>query len=135
MEHDSSTLYTGWYYVLADTTKGYKSQLDKSNEIYFLDSHPIVTAKHFTTFKIYEGNSGGQKYFGLTMRLDKEGTKYWSIATYKSIGLQLVFVLDNRLLQVAKVNSQITEGVTALNRGDYTKQELESFKTIIESEK
>ena len=94
-----------------------------------------MTAKNFTTFEIYESNAGGQKYIGLTMRLDQTGTENWSVATEKSIGKQLAFILDNRLLQVAKVNAQITAGVTALNRGDYSRAELENFKTIIESEK
>jgi hypothetical protein len=48
---------------------------------------------------------------------------------------KLAFILDNRLLQVATVNSQITGGITALNRRDYSRQELENFKIIIESEK
>jgi hypothetical protein len=132
LKHDSNVLYTGWYYVV-DSSNGYKRQLDKSDETYYLDPKPIVTAKNFTTFEIYESND--QEYLGLTMRLNKEGTESWSNATLKAQGNRLAFILDNRLLQVAIVNSQITGGVTALNRGDYSRQELENFKTIIESEK
>jgi hypothetical protein len=131
--HDSTVLYTGWYYVV-DSSKGYGRQLEKSDETYFLDPKPIVTSKNIITFKIYESNYNGEKYFGLEMRLDKEGTENWSIATRNSIGNKLAFILDNRLLQVATVNSQITGGVTALS-GDFSRQELENFKTIIESEK
>jgi preprotein translocase subunit SecD len=69
------------------------------------------------------------------MRLDKDGTGKWSIATQNSIGLKLAFVLDNRLLQVATVMSQITGGVTAINRSIYSKQDLENFKKIIENER
>jgi hypothetical protein len=133
-KHDSTILYTGWYYIVG-ADNGYKRQLDKSTETYFIDNHPIVTVKNFTTLEIYESDSGGKKYVGLTMRLDEKGAENWSIATEKSIGGYLAFILDDRLLYVAKVNSQITVGVTALNRGDYTRQELENFKTIIESEK
>ena len=133
-KHDSTVLYTGWYYIV-DTDNGFKRQLDKSTDTFFIDPKPIVVAKNFTTFEIYESDAGGQKYIGLTMRLDKMGTEKWSVATEKAIGKQLAFILDNRLLQVAKVNSQITAGVTALNRGDYSREELENFKTIIESEK
>lgn len=132
--HDSTILYTGWYYVV-DSDNGFKHQLDKSTDTFFIDPNPSVTAKNFTTFEIYESNTGGQKHVGLTMRLDQTGTENWSIATEKSIGKQLAFILDNQLLYVAKVNAQITAGVTALNRGDYSKAELENFKTIIESEK
>lgn len=134
LKQDSTVLYTGWYYVV-DRPNGYKRQLDKSDETYYLDPKPIITAKNVTTFEIYESNHNGKKYFGLTMRLDKEGTEKWSYATQKSIMKKLAFILDNRLLQVATVYSQITGGVTAINRGDYTRQELENFKTIIESEK
>ena len=134
LKHDSTILYTGWYYVV-DTPNGYRRQLDKSNKTYYLNPKPIVTAKNVTTFDIYEGNYNNKKYFGLTMRLDKQGTENWSYATQKAIMNKLAFILDNRLLQVATVNSQITGGVTALNRGDYSRQELENFKTIIESEK
>jgi hypothetical protein len=136
LKHDSTILYTGWYYVI-DTTNGFKRQLDKSAETYLLDPKPIVTAKNVISFDIYESNYNGKKYFGLTMRLDKEGTENWSFATGKAeiTGMRLAFILDNRLLQVAKVNSQITGGVTALNRGDYSKEELENFRAIIQSER
>ena len=133
-KHDSTILYTGWYYIV-DTDNGFKRQLDKSTDTFFIDPKPIVVAKNFTTFEIYESNAGGQKYIGLTMRLDEAGTENWSVATEKAIGKQLALILDNRLLHVAKVNSQITAGVTALNRGDYSRAELENFKTIIESER
>jgi preprotein translocase subunit SecD len=133
-KHDSTILYTGWYYIV-DTDNGFKRQLDKSTDTFFIDPKPIVVAKNFTTFEIYESDAGGQKYIGLSMRLDEDGTEKWSDATEKAIGKQLAFILDNRLLQVAKVNAQITAGVTALNRGDYSRAELENIKTIIESEK
>jgi hypothetical protein len=134
LKHDSTVLYTGWYYVV-DSSNGYKRQLDRSEETYYLDPKPIVTAKNFTTFEIYESNFKGKRYLGLTMRLDKEGTRNWSNATLRAQGNKLAFILDNRLLQVAMINSHITGGVTALNRGDYSRQELENFKAIIKSEK
>lgn len=132
--HDSTILYTGWYNIV-DTNNGIKRQLDKSTDTFFIDPNPIVTVANIKTSEIYESNTGGQKFVGLTMHLDETGTESWSVATEKAIGKQLAFILDNRLLQVAKVNSQITSGVTALNRGDYSRAELENFKKIIESEK
>lgn len=134
IKYDSTILYTGWYYVI-DNDKNFKRQLDKSTDTFYIDPQPIVTAKNFTTLEIYESNADGQKYVGLTMRLDQTGTENWGIATEKSIGKQLAFILDNRLLQVVKVNEQIITGVTALNRGAYSRAELENIKTIIESEK
>lgn len=134
LKHDSTILYTGWYYVV-DSLNGYKRQLDQSDEIYYLDPKPIITAKNIATFEIYESSFQDNKDVGLAMRLDKEGTESWSKATLRAQGSRLAFILDNRLLQVAMVNSQIIGGVTALNRGIYSRQELVSFKTIIESEK
>ena len=134
LKHDSTILYTGWYYVV-DTPNNYKRKLDKSDETYYLNPKPITNAKNITTFEIYESSYNNKKVFGLTMRLDKQGTENWTNATYRAVGNKLAFVLDNRLLQVAMVNSQITGGVTALNRNNYSRQELENFKTIIESEK
>ena len=134
LKHDSTILYTGWYYVV-DTPNNYKRQLDKTDETYYLDPKPIITAKNVTTFEIYEGNYNNKKYFGLVMRLDKEGTENWSYATQKAVTKKLAFVVDNRLLQAPTVNSQITGGVTELSRTEYSKQDLENFKTIIESEK
>ena len=133
-KHDSKILYTGWYYII-DTDNGFKRQLNRSTETFFIDPKPIVTAKNFTTFEIFESNAGVEKYIGMTMRLDEAGTENWSVATEKAIGKQLAFILDDQLLQVSKVNSQITAGVTALSRKEYSRAELENFKTIIESEK
>lgn len=134
LKHNSTILNTGWYYVI-DTPNNYKRQLDKSEETYYLDPKPIITAKNVTTFEIHESNYNNKKFFGLTMRLGKQGTENWSYAAQKAIMKKLAFILDNRLLQVATVNSQITGGITALNRRDYSRQELENFKIIIESEK
>ena len=136
LKHDSTVLYTGWYYVV-DTSNGYKRQLDKKDEIYYIDPKPIVTAKNVTTFKLYESSYMGKTHWEMAILLDKEGTENWSYATRKAeiMGLKLAFIIDNRLLQVSKVNSQITGGVTALTRDDYSKQELENFKSVIESEK
>ena len=125
---DSTYLETGWYYVV-DNNNNFQRQLDKSTDTFFIDPKSIVTAKNFTKFEIYTSRYGD---VGLSMLLDKTGTENWSIATEKSIGNYLAFILDNKLLQVARVNSQITAGVTALNRGDYSKEELEKIRTIIE---
>ncbi len=126
-----SILYTGWYYI-ADINNGYKRQLDKSHDYYFIDPKPIVIAKNFKRLEIYNNK---EEVFEMLIQLDETGTKAWSIATDKYVGKKLAFILDNRLLEADYVNSQITAGVTALIRGDYTKAELENFKIIIESEK
>lgn len=131
---DNTGLNTGWYYIV-NNDEGVKMQLDKSTDTFFIDPKPIVVAKNFTSFDIYENNADGQKYTVLTMRLDEAGTESWSVATGNAVGKQLAFILDNKLLYVALVNAQITSGITALNRGDYSRAELENIKTIMESER
>ena len=130
----STTLKTGWYYVV-DSSTGLKRQLDKSKETYFIDRHPIVTPNNFTDFLIEENKVGGAKYFQLFMQLDNPGTARWALATEKSIGKQFAFILDNQLLYVAPVFAQILNGMTAINRTNYTKEEFETFKRIIKSER
>ncbi len=127
-------MITGWYYI-SEIEQGFKLQLENSKEYFFIDPTPIVTAKNFTTLEIYESNAGGKKHIGLTIRLDKSGTKKWSLATEKSVGKKLAFILDNKLIYTLHINSQITGGTTALNRGDLTIEQLEEIKRILEKEK
>ena len=131
---DSTILYTGWYYVV-DTPNGYKRQLLKSDEVYFLDPKPIMTAKNVKASEIHENWLNNKQYFWLTMQLDKEGTENWSYATRVAITKRLAFIIDNRLLQVVTVESQMTDGIAVLARADFSRQEVEDFKTILENEK
>ncbi|TKC62484.1 hypothetical protein FBD94_09725 [Pedobacter hiemivivus] len=135
-QHESNILNTGWYYVVPKD-KGLKRQLDKSKETYFLDRHPIVTARNFSAFLI-DGStvSGPKKYsYRLVIELDDTGADYWSIATKKSIGKQLAFIVNNQLLYVAKVFAQLDNGITVMDRGIDSKEEIEKLKAIIENER
>jgi hypothetical protein len=133
-KHDSTILYTGWYFVI-DTPTGYKRQLLQSDEVYFLNSKPIMTAKNIKASEIHENWLNNEQYFWLTMRLDKEGTEKWSYATRVAITKRIAFVIDNQLLQVVTVNSQMTDGIAVLARADFSRQEVEDFKAILENEK
>lgn len=129
-----SVLRTGWYYVV-EAGNGYERQLDKSTETYTIDPVPIVTTAHFTALELYEGGVKEQRYHGLMIRLDEDGTERWGHATARSVNRLLAFILDDQLLHIAVVNSQITSGVTTLNRAIYTVQELEAIKAAIEQER
>jgi len=130
IKQDNSYLQTGWYYIIDNNN--FKRQLDKSSDFYFIDPEPIVTVKNFTKLEIYTSNFGDIE---LSIQLDKIGVKNWSNATERATGNYLAFILDNRLLHIAYVNSQIMSGITVLNRSDYSKEELEKIKASIESEK
>ena len=133
-QQKGTTLYTDWYYVV-DSGKGIKRQLDKSKEIYFIDRHPIVTPSNFINLSIEENNAGGAVYYRLFIELDGPGSKLWAAATKKAIGKQLAFILDNQLLYVVPVFAQILNGMTVINRTNYSNEEFENFKTIIKSER
>lgn len=128
---EGGQLITGWYY-LAEKENGIEKILNGTEETYFLNPRPIVTADNFTEMEIYQSNYGD---FGLTIQLDKEGTKQWSIATSKSIEQKLALVIDNELYFTPKVKAQIDVGITALNRGDLSEKELKAIKKKIENEK
>lgn len=124
-------LRTGWYY-LSDKENGIEKTLNRTDETYFLDPKPIVTSANFIELEIYQSNHGD---YGLTIRLDEEGTKQWSIATGNSIGEKLALVIDNELYFMPLVNAQIDVGITALNRGDLSETELKAIKKKIEDQK
>ncbi|MFV0539078.1 MAG: SecDF P1 head subdomain-containing protein [Dysgonomonas sp.] len=132
-----STLVTGWYYIATDG--GFIRQLEKTDETYALadetyalDPCPVVTAEDIVELNISENR---WKQLMLVMRFGKRGTQAWSIATKKAIGKELAFVLNDRLLYVPQVHNQITSGVSAFSRLDYTKSELEEIKQAIEINK
>jgi preprotein translocase subunit SecD len=125
-----SLLYTGWYYITDSITK-FRRQLEKTNEFFYVIPKPIASAKDIIRIAIYDRKEGG---YGLIMKLGDKGTNAWSNATYKWVNKRLGFILDNKLLEVDYVNSEITGGTTALIQGNFTKEELEKFKEIIERE-
>lgn len=129
--NSNTTLQTGWYFIV-DKNNGVKRQLDKDTIFYYLDPKPIITAKNIEKSEIYLSRFGDT---GLSMKLDKKGTKAWSNATERTIGNQLAFIVDNKLLSVPKVNAQITGGMAALNRNIYTREQLEEIMLTIENEK
>jgi preprotein translocase subunit SecD len=128
--NSDSTLQTGWYYIV-DTANGFKRQLDKDTLFYFINPIPIVTAKNIKAMEIYENQYG----VGLSMNLDDEGTIAWRYATQRELYKRIGFIVKNRLLSAPIVNGEITNGTTALNRGVYTKRELEEIQKRIEGSK
>ena len=123
-----SFLETGWYYVV-HTDNGFQRQLDKSSLLYFIDPTPIVTSKNVVKYEIYTSIYGD---IGLSMQLDSSGTITWANATERATDKEVAFIVDNKLMQVATVVSRIPGGSTALNRGDYTKEELIEIQSLIE---
>lgn len=125
-----STLVTGWYYITIDSS-GFARQLSKTDEIYYIDPKPITVAKNIEDIELGI-NYVRDIYIG--MQFDKQGTESWYIATKKSIGNQLAFIVDNELLTIPTVNNYIEGGKSAFGRKDYTKQEYEILVEEIKKE-
>jgi|WetSurMetagenome_2_1015567.scaffolds.fasta_scaffold162026_2 hypothetical protein len=127
---DSTYLKTGWYFV---TTKesGIQRKIQGMDEVIFIDPAPIVTVYNFKELEIYKSNNND---FGLLIKLDTEGSKSWGIATKKTIGNRIALIIDNELIFTPQVNAQITTGISALNRGDLSEEELKNLKLKIEKE-
>jgi len=125
-----SVLVTGWYYI-TETDNGFKRQLDKTNEIYFIDPNPIIVKEFFDKIEIFTTDFKGEypDYIGLKMQISEKYVNLWAEATGKSIGNRLGFIIDNKLVNAPQVNARIERGMTALNRTVYSKEEIEEFKT------
>jgi preprotein translocase subunit SecD len=65
------------------------------------------------------------------MQLDLAGAKLMGMATKKSIGKKLAFILNDKLLNVVGVMAMVDNGMTVMDRGTYTKEELEKFKAAV----
>ena len=126
-------LKTGWYYVSEQKTE-FEKQLDKSSEFYFINPDLIIPVEHFAEIEITENEHDGVQYPVLVIRFDQKGTDNWSLATKKATDSKLALIINNKLVNVPKVNVQITSGISSLSRIEYTKQDLENFVEQIEGE-
>jgi len=133
IEHDSF-LKTGWYYI-SERESNYKRQLDKTSEFYFIDPNVIVPVEQFDKLELTESKCDNKKYPMIIIRFDSKGTDNWSIATEKSIGGKLALIINDKLVIAPKVNAQITAGVSAISRSDYSKQDIEEIYKTIENER
>ena len=125
----SGTLVTGWYHISEEPTD-FKKILNKSDESYFIKPEPIATQSDFQEVQIYSSNSENpdDNYFGLTIQLEGDAIQRWSSATKKSINGRLGLIINDKLVAAPKVNSEVTSGMTAINRLEYSKEEIESFE-------
>ncbi|MEO6883837.1 MAG: hypothetical protein ABI199_07415 [Bacteroidia bacterium] len=120
---DPNYLVTGYYYLSKDSNK-FQRQLYGTTRKYYLNPAPIITVDNFTSASIDQNKLGGY-YIGIN--LDEAGGQKWSEAIGKTIGDSLAIIVNNELVQVAKVNAQITAPVTAINRGGLTKSQADKY--------
>ena len=128
-----SVLATGWYYII-ETENGFKRQLDKTEEFYFIDPKPILVKEQFGKLEIYKTDFQGQSedYVGLSIQVNKDYKSLWANATEKSTGKRLGLVINDQLVNAPMVNTKIDNGMSSLNRVVYDRNELEDFKRQME---
>jgi preprotein translocase subunit SecD len=124
-----SALMTGWY-CISGAGSGFVRQLDKTDEFYAVNPFPILTAEDIITLAV-DKNNRGELY--LSMKFGKAGTELWRVATGKSVGKNLALIVNDRLISMPYVNSEITTGVSAFGRTGCPKEEYEAVKQEIES--
>jgi hypothetical protein len=120
------SLKTGWYYI-EDNKNDYLRSLDKSDEKYYINPDQIIIAKHFCKVEVLDVKYNDVANQYLLIQFDSIGKKAWNIATGKAINKRLALIIDDKLVYVPLVNAQISSGISTLNRGIYSKAELEAF--------
>lgn len=120
-----STLATGWYYI-TESNEGYKRQLDKTDEFYYIHPKPIVVKEYFDKVEIYkEGES--KKQFSLYIQIHRNFEHLWADATEKWEGKRLALIINNKLVSNPKVMGRINGGAASLGRPVYSEEELQDF--------
>lgn len=126
-EYSEKILKNGWY-ELNSSNSGITKAEKKSGIKYCLNFEPTVKTENFETFEEFE-NYNNEK--GISVKLDKIGTEKWKIATRNSIGSNLVFILENEIFCVQKVNSEITAGICAFWKNQHNENEWNNLKEIL----
>ncbi|MCE3283110.1 MAG: hypothetical protein K0Q66_1847 [Chitinophagaceae bacterium] len=118
-----ATLRTGY---------GFPRTLERDSTLYYINPIPIIDIKNITELDIYQANDSS---YALLMKFDEQGRKIWAKATETHVGLHLAFVVDDIVLHTPRVARSVHNGIASLNRGIYSKQELEQVKRTLENEK
>jgi preprotein translocase subunit SecD len=121
------TLVNGWYYVTKDST-GFSKKDSVSQVEYLINPKPILLPINFKKSKDFTNYQG---FKGLSIYFDKVGIELWAEVTEKAIGKYLVFILNNKILSINIVNTQITNGVSAFWYDDLTDLEMVELKKLI----
>lgn len=129
---ETGKLATGWYYISSSETE-FQRKLEKSDTLsYFLNPKPIAVQSDFGTIEIYKSDAGGEDYVGLTIPLEGDAVKRWFEATDSYVGKNLGLIVNDRLVHAPAVFSSVGNGMSALNRIDYSEEELLEIKNELD---
>ena len=114
-------LETGWYHVV-DSGVGVERKLGDSLSL-FLDPEPVVSVANFETITT-ESFPHDSSLWEVVVHLDADGGKRFSEASGKLIGQDLTFVLDDSIqISPIRIRAQISSGVTAISKPQFSKAE------------
>ncbi len=126
-KNQNEYLQNGWYEI-SKSESGVIRKDKRTNEKYYLVSEPIVTSKNIESYEEFSNFEGHE---GIALYFDNKGTERWRIATKNSTGSYLIFILENEIISVQKVNSEITGGVSAFWKNLQTENEWKKLKEIL----
>ena len=124
----------GFYFISSQET-GVKLDCDYQNMSYFIDPKPILKITDFETLEVQEETWPGLKWtHSLIIELNDEVIDQWKETTTKASNdsLDIVFVLDNKIITVLGVFKPITNGVAVIFGEHLSKENLISIKEKIE---
>lgn len=132
-QKQDTVLQTGWYNVADFPDDSYPFvHVDKTtgeNDNYYVIPKPVISLKNIQKVEIV--NSENPK---LIMHFNTEGKVLWEKLTEQNIGGRLVFICDNKLVQVFIITQKDVSGIAEINRINYNLKELTAFKSHIEKE-
>jgi hypothetical protein len=125
-----STLMTGFYFVTRPNT-GFSRYYKDFDTTITINPRPIVTVEDIVKMSIGKSNYG---FLYIGINFGKRGTEAWKEATvlnpieYNYV----VFVLNDSIIEMRRVVSQIPNGVSAISTRTSTLEELNVIKQKIE---
>ncbi|HYF04272.1 MAG TPA: hypothetical protein VEC36_12895 [Patescibacteria group bacterium] len=135
---NDSILVSGWY-LISDTTTGFKRKFDKTNEIFNIEPRPILTSKSFKTVSIFQEKS----FYCFYIMLDDEGAKSLNHAISINRAKNLALIIDNKFIYKHPYSAKVSDNEDPRVYGKivpfpcnfYSEDEMNFFKTKLETEK
>jgi hypothetical protein len=120
-------LKTGWYGISPERNL-YQRIEAKTSDSFFVNPNPILTVRDFESVTIRDAKSGYMSE--MLFKLNNNVSEKWEKETGRYIGEKIGFVLNNKLIQVLKVNEPLYGGFTMIS--GFPATELELIKKQVE---
>ena len=125
----TQTLADGYYKADKSTfTNLLVIDYQDSDDSYFVNPELKISIDKLKNVSIKE-NYNGNKFIALTFESDYHDE--WAEITASQIGQYLVLIVNNKLVQGSQVNTEIPNGMSAINRDDLTESQLNELLNLI----